>query len=352
MRAVGLSMDGPDGLSEKSKDLMRDVRKLGTEFENAGLILLQTFIPNLQDAVKETDGFAQIMNVWLSHQDKWTQGLLGLAGAYGAVRTALGAVRMLLPGGSALPNLPGVVGRAATGALGTATGLGAFLWGMRPSPTNTGEDEHMRSDPAMFPNAPGGPGQRAFRFFKQAGWSDAAAAGLAANILRESNGNVSATGDGGAAYGLAQWHKDRQQAFRLWAGKDIRDSSVTFEDQLAFMNYELRQGREKSAGDALAGANTPGDAGAIVSSKYLRPGDAAGEAALRASLATRLYGGALGTGAVPANDTGAGGVVLNQETNINVHGGSASAAEIGSMTASEQRRVNGDLVRNLKGAVK
>ncbi len=87
------------------------------------------------------------------------------------------------------------------------------------------------------------------------GWTPAQAAGIAGNLQHESGGfNPQASGDGGKAYGLAQWHPDRQAEFKNKYGKDIRGSSI--DEQLAFVNYELTQGLEKPAGDKIRAAKT------------------------------------------------------------------------------------------------
>ena len=126
------------------------------------------------------------------------------------------------------------------------------------------------------------------QWFQQHGWSAEQAAGIAANLTKESGGNTNALGDNGKAYGLAQWHPDRQAAFARWAGHDIRAS--TLEEQLAFVNYELTAGSERAAGNKLRGATSAREAGAIVSQNYERPGDVAGEAARRGSYAASLMG--------------------------------------------------------------
>jgi hypothetical protein len=123
-------------------------------------------------------------------------------------------------------------------------------------------------------------------FFKSKGWSNEQAIGLAANLKKESGFNTDALGDGGSAYGVAQWHRDHQKNFMKWAGKPIRQS--TFEEQLGFVNYELTQGTEKSAGDALRGASDERQAASIVSRQYERPSDANGEALSRANAATGM----------------------------------------------------------------
>ena len=111
------------------------------------------------------------------------------------------------------------------------------------------------------------------------GWSPAQAAGLASNLFAESKFDPTAVGDNGAAYGIGQWHQDRQDAFKKHFGTDIHNS--TLDQQLQFVDYEIRHGGEQSAGNALAHASTAADAGEVVSRMYERPADADGEAAYR-----------------------------------------------------------------------
>lgn len=117
--------------------------------------------------------------------------------------------------------------------------------------------------------------RRAFDFFVATQWSKAQAAGLIANIEAESSFRIDVPGDGGAAYGLCQWHLDRQANFSTEFGKNIRGS--TFEEQLQFINFELRQGKEQAAGILLKDSLAPQQAGEIVSASYLRPKDPKGE---------------------------------------------------------------------------
>ncbi|OQX12806.1 MAG: hypothetical protein BWK73_13910 [Thiothrix lacustris] len=101
------------------------------------------------------------------------------------------------------------------------------------------------------------------------GWSKNQAIGIAANLQQESKFNASAVGDSGKAYGIAQWHPDRQANFSRAMGKSIRGSSL--EDQLAFLTYEMTKGTEKGAGNKLKGADSAAQAAAIVSKYYERP---------------------------------------------------------------------------------
>jgi hypothetical protein len=126
------------------------------------------------------------------------------------------------------------------------------------------------------------------QYFQDRGWSKAQAAGIVANLMSESSGKTDAVGDSGKAYGIAQWHSDRQQAFKDFTGKDIRESDLI--EQMAFVQHELTQGMFKSAGDKLRKANDAGDAGSIISRYYERPRDVEGEAARRAASAQAMVG--------------------------------------------------------------
>lgn len=188
-----------------------------------------------------------------------------------------------------------------------------------------------------------GNGAQAMAYFQKMGWTAAQAAGLVANIGAESGFKPGATGDGGTAFGIAQWHRDRQNAFKKWSGHDIHQS--TFQEQLGFINYELTQGTERMAGRILRATKDAFGAGAAVSRYYERPANAGGEALARGAGAGAWYAATLG---------GSGGktVTVNAtvKSDIHVHGSSSPEATAGAVR-KEQSRVNGDALRNLKGAV-
>ena len=124
---------------------------------------------------------------------------------------------------------------------------------------------------------------QAISFFQNQGWSRAQSIGIVANLDAESAMDHNNYQDsGGPGYGLAQWENPRQRDFAAWAGKDIHGSS--FEEQLRFVQYELTHS-ESAAGNALRGADTPGEAASIVTRLYERPADSAGEAVRRAQRA-------------------------------------------------------------------
>lgn len=124
--------------------------------------------------------------------------------------------------------------------------------------------------------------QQAVDFFIRQGWTPPQSAGIVANLEYESGLRPDAVGDGGRAYGIAQWHPDRQSLFAGLMGKPIQGSSL--EEQLHFVHAELR-GSEKRAGDALAACTTAAAAGACVSEKYERPAAREWEMERRAALA-------------------------------------------------------------------
>lgn len=157
--------------------------------------------------------------------------------------------------------------------------------------------------------------------FEGMGWSHAQAAGLAANLALESGFDPKAVGDNGAAYGIGQWHGNRQMDFARWAGHTIGQSKL--DEQLRFVNFELTQGNEQRAGNALRAATSAGQAGAIVSADYERPADQAGEAARRAGLAetyAKAPSSPYTTPATPQADTGSAstGGAPGGDSSINV----------------------------------
>lgn len=145
-------------------------------------------------------------------------------------------------------------------------------------------EEAMKKKGFTTPTAPG-PAKDDIGVLMGLGWSKVQATGLAANIQAESGGKHTAVGDGGLAYGLGQWHPDRQANFKRAFGKDIRQS--TREEQLRFIDWELRN-TEKGAGDRLRQSTTAADAAATVSRFYERPKNTEVEARNRANIATDM----------------------------------------------------------------
>jgi hypothetical protein len=161
--------------------------------------------------------------------------------------------------------------------------------------------------------------EAAMSYFQAQGWTKEQSAGLVANIKQESGFKANAVGDNGKAYGIAQWHPDRQAEFEKIFGKSIKGSSMA--DQLAFMQYELTQGKEKRAGDILRGTSGAAESAAVVSTHYERPKDTAKEASVRGQLALQMLGGVPGASGAAA---GAGAANVAQANSPTTIGGNRS----------------------------
>lgn len=133
---------------------------------------------------------------------------------------------------------------------------------------------------------------QAMAFYLSQGWTREQAAALVGNLAWESGLNPGQTGDSGGAYGLAQWHRDRAEAFKRFSGKSLVGSSLS--DQLAFSQFELTHGGERHAGNALRGARSLNDALSAVLYDYERPRNPAASINQRLALAQRFYGEAGG----------------------------------------------------------
>jgi peptidoglycan hydrolase-like protein with peptidoglycan-binding domain len=114
-----------------------------------------------------------------------------------------------------------------------------------------------------------GNAREAVQFFISKGWTPAQAAGIVGNLQAESGANMktNAVGDGGKAYGIAQWHPDRQANFQRAFGKDIREAG--FKEQLAFVQWEF-ENTERNAAAKLKQATTPEQAAWVVDEYYER----------------------------------------------------------------------------------
>lgn len=156
--------------------------------------------------------------------------------------------------------------------------------------------------------------EAAVRYFMSKGYTREQALGLVANFERESNINPTAEGDNGQAYGIAQWHPDRQAQFKKLFGHDIRQS--TLEEQLEFAAWELSH-TESRAGEALKSSRTAGQAARAVSMLYERPRGGETEANYRGMLANTLADTPLGLAqAVQASNVTNAPVSNTVQTNI------------------------------------
>lgn len=133
------------------------------------------------------------------------------------------------------------------------------------------------------------------------GWTKEQAAGIAGSLQQESQLNPGATNPQSGAYGIGQWLGPRRADFKAWAGKDIYGSSL--DEQLAFQQYELTQGKERAAGNLLRASRTSADAARIHSEAYERPGAAEANIPQRQAYARDILG-RIGASASPAATRG------------------------------------------------
>jgi hypothetical protein len=190
----------------------------------------------------------------------------------------------------------------------------------------------------------------AMAYFQSQGWSKEQAAGIVANIKTESGFNPQIPGDNGKAYGIGQWHSDRQANFQKVFGHPIQQS--TYEEQLAFVQWELTH-TEKSAGDALKGAQTAQQSGGIVSNQYERPADIAGESQRRGELAQSLMGfpgasaAAAGAGAAESAQSKA----ASQSGTIADNSDRSTETNIGTMVINTQATDSDGIAKSMKQSV-
>jgi len=302
--------------------------------------------------VKAIDEIVQAFNRADVASNGWLGTIVGVGSAVGGTTAAIALLlRMLGFGG-----LAGLAGRGALALIGGAAGgaaAGAYYgFGLNGETAGKADDEPLSKEyRAKHGSFRGGTADamrdQTIAYFMGQGWSRAAATGIAANIGAESNFNPAAVGDGGQAVGLAQWHPDRQRAFKEWSGKDLAGSS--FQDQLAFIQHELTAGRDagaRRAGEKLRTESDAYNAGAIFSGLYERPAGAEWEAHKRGNKALAWYDVPLTQGAVPSETSGA--PTINQTNNVNITATDTSDANMRLRETFE--RSAADLVRNFRGA--
>ncbi|TWA98248.1 phage tail tip lysozyme [Gluconacetobacter diazotrophicus] len=124
---------------------------------------------------------------------------------------------------------------------------------------------------------------------QQLGLNRAAAIGAAANIMQESRFNPNAVGDNGAAFGIGQWHRDRQNAIEGHFGIPLRNMSM--DQQLQAYVWEMGTGNGGNVRNRLAGVTDAGQAAAMISRDFERPAATSAEMARRSSIAMNIQQG-------------------------------------------------------------
>ena len=253
---------GESGLLDPSKeknlrDFADSVAKLDTAWQHFEHTLGAEFAPAFSTAI---DGLTKLLNK-VEEMDSKMPGAAAHASVFGG-----GLLAAITGGTSATMAGKLGLGRVA-GLLGGGAGLGGVM-ALASIPNVATDVGHMIGHHILDQRA-AGTKDHAIEFFKALGWSDTQAQGLVARLGKESGLNPRASGDGGNAYGAAQWHPDRQADFEAFAHKDIRESSL--DEQLAFIHYELTKGNEQKAGRLLRGTTTQAGAEGIATGYYERP---------------------------------------------------------------------------------
>ena len=148
--------------------------------------------------------------------------------------------------------------------------MGSMEPGMVPdaSRLNPTASNDLQSFSSLGPGrGESGSASSAMAHFIAKGYKPEWAAGVVGNLQEESGHTLrtNAVGDGGLAYGIAQWHPPRQKQFQQIFGKNIRDS--TFKEQLDFVHWEL-QNTHKNAMQKLMACKDEIDAAVIVDQFY------------------------------------------------------------------------------------
>lgn len=245
--------DGLDKASEENE-------KLGKAVKIAGVAIATIF------GIKILGGLAQAILT--------TTKLIRLMGIKSGTVKKMGAAGALLAGGAAY---------AAIESLGSDTiesEQERFNWSAAPESVRkkreSGSEQVNQPSPAStpYPKEKKAAGRTnsaydALEFFIKKGWTFEQASGIVGNLQVESGANLdhTAIGDNGKAYGIAQWHPERQKVFKKVYGKPIQESS--FKEQLEFVNWELTTDRTyRAAGVKLRDAKTASEAAEIVDKMY------------------------------------------------------------------------------------
>nr|WP_254228645.1 phage tail tip lysozyme [Burkholderia cenocepacia] len=104
---------------------------------------------------------------------------------------------------------------------------------------------------------------------KEAGYTDAQAAGITGSLQQESQLDPNAVNKTSGAAGIAQWLGPRAREFEKQFGHPVAQS--TFGEQVDFMLWELKN-TEKQADKRIRMAQTPEFAAEVHAREYERPG--------------------------------------------------------------------------------
>lgn len=198
----------------------------------------------------------------------------------------------------------GILPSWLTGLLGKAGGIASLL--LYSKGAGEGEDKALYEEqvkagliPPMPKNVKESSSQL-MNYYKSQGLDEEHAAALAGNFMQESslNPQKTSTYKGQSYVGLGQWGPERQADYAKWSGgKKLSDANM--QEQGAFSLYELREGKEKKAGDEFFAGKGVENLANIISSKYERPATEAASNEKRVGYARSILQDSTDTSPIP-----------------------------------------------------
>lgn len=130
--------------------------------------------------------------------------------------------------------------------------------------------------------------ETAYKDLVASGLKPGAAVGVVGNLIAESGVNPGARGDGGLAYGIAQWHPDRQANLRRYAAAH-GGNPASLDTQIGFLIAEAKQ---TGVWGHLQNVTDPVTASGIWMRQFERPADQSqANAVRRAQLGIKALAG-------------------------------------------------------------
>ncbi len=327
-------------LSKQSEELRKEFDTLANQTKALGISILHDAMPAIQtfakflgsaDLQKSLD--VTILNI------KFFGRVIGWVAE--SIKLVIDRILDIIPGGKAIKAILfgslGEIANAESMMEGNGNRDGAIL---TKDAKKRLEDLDKNSAPVDKNSAPVDKNSIVGKLVKM-GWTPAQAAGMAGSLQQESGMNPGAVNPTSGAYGIAQWLGSRKKDFEKWSGRALQGSSL--DEQLAFMNYELTQGKEQSAGKKIRTASTAEEAAKLHRKFYERPGEEEANDANRVKYANQFLSKSQQDSAMHASNiplsykqsgaaNGAGNKSTTVDTNIqniNIHTQATDANGIG-----------------------
>lgn len=244
------------------------------------------FVGDVKDITKNIRELIDRWDEWTGKSKVQTPGVTKLAGAIRIgktddlnndnVRTGKPVSNTGRPKNATLARISDIIDEGVARTLASFGVQSAKEW-VRD---NTGKDDYLAG-----PKMAVGTSNSVMGKLIEMGWSKEQAAGIAGSFTQESDLNPAKRNPKSGAYGIGQWLAPRAADFKAFSGRDLVGSSL--DQQLAFFNYEVTQGKEKPAGDRLRATTTAEDAARVHSEAYERPGSKEANIARRQALAAQ-----------------------------------------------------------------